>query len=453
MKKAQLLSQPMNFLFALVILGSIMIVGYKSIEFLTEKNCKSKLITMNIDLSEATKLQSSLIGSWKDKTYNLCDLDKLYLVDTSKDVSFSEFKDFPQIVNAIKDKVKKNTFLVEQKEVETELYVPYLDLSSPYFLCLKPRDNKIELTLEGKGAGTRIYPKSGLYDCTFNSTPIELTSKDLKELISDIQEEVNLGGNVIIDANDACLKRKFEESNRSDSTKITITKCKGTFRYIEQIPKCVIQELNKAIQQGKIIFSEPPSILETDPVIMWEFTEAAEEERYYEIKKMIEEKCKSDFKGVGVKGKDKDAKVDVVPDKKITPVPVSLIRALEFDRHHGSLDDDDDHNGGNDITKKVKALDDDIEDIDVNKLLHIEFDEQVRHNGIITVYAKCEPSGLLILKSEGYPIPLGSAPCDVEFKMMNIKIVSPSFSGSVFDITTELPTREVEYDFVDIEKE
>ena len=441
MRKAQLTSEPINFIFALIILGSLVVLGYKSVAFFTEKNCQSKLVKMNIDLSEATKLQSSYIGSRKEKSYNLCDLDKLYIIDSSKDASFAEFKEFPVIINAIKSKINKNTFLVEQKEVKTAFFTPFIDLSSPYFLCLKPRNNKIELMLEGKGASTRIYPKSGLYDCTFNNTPIELTNEDLDELVYDIQNEFNMGDNDVIDSNDACLKRGFEESNTSDKTRVRIRKCKGNFRYIERIPKCAILELNKAMQQGEIIFSEEPSILKSDPILMWEFTGASDEEKYYEIKKRIEESCKAQFKGIALKGKSEDPQVEKRPNKNISQRPVLMQRAIRFDQGHRN---------GKDVTKKLRALDDDEEKISVNRLLHLEFEEQLSNNGIVKVYAKCEPSGLLILTAEDSSTPLGAAQCDEKFRMIDIKIVSPTFIGSVFDITTNLPTREVEYDFVDI---
>ena len=438
-KKGQLTSEPINYIFALIVLGSLVVLGYKSVAFFTEKNCQSKLVKMNIDLSEATKLQASFIGSRKEKSYNLCNLERLYIIDSSKPVSFAEFKDFPVIINALKSKLQKNTFLIEQKEIKTAFYTPFIDLSSPYFLCLKPRNNKIELLLEGKGATTRLYPKSGLYDCTFNNTPIELTNEDLDELIYDIQNEFNMGDNDVIDTNDACLKRGFEESNISEKTKVRIRKCKGNFRYVERIPKCAIQELNRAIAEGEVIFSEPPSILKSDPIIMWEFTQG-DEEKYYEIKKRIEESCKAQFKGVALKGKGEDPQVEKKPNKNISQRPVLLQRAIRFDIGHRN---------GRDVTKDARALDDDEVDINVNRILHLEFEEQLKNNGIVKVYARCEPSGLLILTGED-SVPLGSAQCDERFSMIDIKIVSPTFIGSVFDISTTLPTREVEYDFVDI---
>ena len=174
MKKAQLQSQPLNFLFALVILASIVVIGYKAINFFSNKSCEAKLIDMEVDLSDSAQLQATFTGSIRDKLYFLCDFDKLYIIDSQKDVSFAEFKDFPQIVNALKDKTLKNTFLIDNKEVAQDLYVAYLDLGAPYYLCLRPRNNRIELVLEGKGAGTKVSPKTGLYDCTFNNTPIEL---------------------------------------------------------------------------------------------------------------------------------------------------------------------------------------------------------------------------------------------------------------------------------------
>lgn len=443
MRKAQLMSQPMNFIFALVILGSIAIIGYKAVSFFTDKGCDSKLLSMQIDLSEATQQQASFTGSRKEKTYGLCDLERLYLIDASKDVSFSEFQEYPTIVNALKGKLQKNMFLVEQRQVAKDLYIPNLDLGTPYYLCLRPRNNKVELVLEGKGSGTRVYPKSGLYDCTFNATPIELTSQDLDELLADIQSEINIGDNEVIDPNDACLSRSIVESNTSDRTRVTIRKCQGNFRFVEQIPKCAVEELKRSMERGDIIFSEPPSILEADPLIMWEFSGSGDEEKYYEIKKRIEESCKTQFKGVGVKGKKEDAGVNRKPGKNVSQRPIDLRVAYITDIGHQRSED---------ALDKVMAQDDDEESVDVNELLHVEFEKGLGNRAAVRVYARCEPSGIIYLGSEKLGTLLATASCDDKFRMIELTINARDFSGNVFDLGTTLPVRKVEYDYVDIKK-
>ena len=145
-----------------------------------------------------------------------------------------------------------------------------------------------------------------------------------------------------------------------------------------------------------------------------------------------------------MKGKKEDAGVNRKPGKNVSQRPIDLKEAFRVNIVG--------HQSKGNALDKVRAQDDNEENVDVNELLHVEFEKGLGNRATVRIYARCEPAGVIYLGSEKLGTLLATASCDDKFRMIELTINARDFSGNVFDLGTTLPVRKVEYDYVDIKK-
>ena len=157
-KRGQLSGNVFIYIFAIIVVALILILGYKYIFTTKENIVKTDLILLKNKLTSDIEAISSDFGSSKKVSYSIPDQAELCLFDLDKKDEIisnlpSNFN--PLIKDSIESDVKKNAFVVSDSIFET-YYIGDLEINDPYFICLKPVAGKISFVVEGKGNKTLI---------------------------------------------------------------------------------------------------------------------------------------------------------------------------------------------------------------------------------------------------------------------------------------------------------
>jgi hypothetical protein len=181
-------------------------------------------------------------------------------------------------------------------------------LDFPYYECYQAINKKIKITLESKKDKIRLINDDERYSCnSLNRLPLELKNEDINALLKEISDNyVELSQSDILNAEkirQCNLTRNFQEG--ADKTTIVITNKNCDATLYEKIPKCAVESLKDALASGLIHFSDDAkmSILNNDPLVMWDFS-ASDKDYSYTIKKLLEEPCKREFKALATTRKD-----------------------------------------------------------------------------------------------------------------------------------------------------
>ena len=157
-KRGQLSGNVFIYMFAIIVIALILILGYKYILTTKESIVKTDLILLKNKLSSDIEAISSDFGSSKKVSYSIPDQAELCLFDLDKNNEIlnnlpSNFN--PLIKDSIESNVKKNTFVFNEVIFES-YYIGNIEINEPYFICLKPAAGKISFVVEGKGNKTLI---------------------------------------------------------------------------------------------------------------------------------------------------------------------------------------------------------------------------------------------------------------------------------------------------------
>ncbi len=155
-KKAQISSQVFVYILAAVIVGIILMVGYKAISTIIGFTSKVPVEDFIMDFDSSIHRVSRSYGSVKKFEFTLPEkFDEVCFIDSmNKDNKFEISPDSAEnewIRDIITDNVKENVFLLKQGAIKNEkkIYVDDLDVASDY-LCIK-NQGLMELWLEGTG--------------------------------------------------------------------------------------------------------------------------------------------------------------------------------------------------------------------------------------------------------------------------------------------------------------
>jgi len=151
---------------AAIIIGVIVLVGYKAIDYFIGLGREAKIKTAFTDFASQVEITSKKYGS--QVTYTFSDIPPEYtaicFVDSRNEEGVysdaaktsSAIYDYPLIRTNVQNDIKENVYLMSQKNIEYEVEVPKLDIpNSDDFICID-NDKKIEVILKGTGRKTSL---------------------------------------------------------------------------------------------------------------------------------------------------------------------------------------------------------------------------------------------------------------------------------------------------------
>jgi len=157
-KRGQLSGNVFIYIFTIIVIALILILGYKYILTTKENIVKTDLILLKNKLSSDIEGISSDFGSSKKVSYSIPDQAELCLLDLDKkdEIISNLGQNFNLLIkDSIENNVKKNTFVFNEDIFES-YYIGEIEINDPYFICLKPVAGKISFVVEGKGNKTLI---------------------------------------------------------------------------------------------------------------------------------------------------------------------------------------------------------------------------------------------------------------------------------------------------------
>ena len=140
------------YIFAIIVIGLILILGFKYILSTKENIVRTDFILLKNRITSDIKAISSDFGSSKKVSYSMPQQAELCLFDLDKEELINNLpRNFnPLVKDSIENNVKKNAFVLGQDIFEI-YYVGDIEINEPYFICLKPIAGKVSFVIEGKG--------------------------------------------------------------------------------------------------------------------------------------------------------------------------------------------------------------------------------------------------------------------------------------------------------------
>ena len=154
-RKAQIIGEVLKY--ALVGFFSVIIVvaGYKLINLVGGRACKTEIAKFEIDLRGIDK--NLRAGEKELQTHYMpCRADAVYFFDLNKTINPDDFRNIPLIRDSLRSKANNNVFVIENGDVKRSFYAGDLEIMPPNYLCFAPKFGKISFFAEGTGASAKI---------------------------------------------------------------------------------------------------------------------------------------------------------------------------------------------------------------------------------------------------------------------------------------------------------
>ncbi|MBI2655949.1 hypothetical protein HYX06_06020 [Candidatus Woesearchaeota archaeon] len=308
-KKGEIYSSVIKYILMAFFSLVVLVAGFKGVTFIRDRACNAELANFEIELSGIDK--ELRFGAKEQKDFRIpCKTSQIYFFDLGKKINPNDFNSLPLIKNAIATNSSKNVFIVDRGKVKKSFYAGNIEAIYPYYMCLKPKFDRVSFFAEGKGQSALLTGACGQPDCTL--IPINITETEAQRII---QEAVysQLGcdkckydyalENIKSTKQKVELFRRFIICNGITKVEIMIRPEKGAkvenFRYYEYIPKECIDDLSSYIRELEL--EDNVIVQENDPLIVWHFDEIEEETVLsYELAKEFGESCKKIIEGLGV---------------------------------------------------------------------------------------------------------------------------------------------------------
>ena len=154
-KKSQIQSQVFVYVLALVIMGMILLYGYKSISTMREKGEQIDLLTFKTDLADEISKMSSDYGSARIITLKSpAGFSEVCFIDLEKNPSEDIRTTHPLVYESWIDDTA-NVFLIKDLAEEFQLIEennkPLIQIKNPGYVCIQVINNRVSLRLEGIG--------------------------------------------------------------------------------------------------------------------------------------------------------------------------------------------------------------------------------------------------------------------------------------------------------------
>lgn len=309
-----------------VVSVSVLVMGYKMIDVVKERSCKTELAKFEIDLRGIDK--SLRFGAKELQTYDApCNADRIYFFNLNKEANADDFKEIPLIMDSLKTSASSNVFVVRENEVKRSFYAGNLEMVYPYNICFVPKFGKISFFLEGAGQSAKIASSCEQPECTY--IPIDIGEEEAKAIIkeaidfgcgncpSDLGKEL---GKISATRQNVELFRKFTFCDGITNVEITIRPKKNAevkdFRFYEFIPKECIDDLNSYLAEN----IEGNAEVRGDPLIMWQFSSIKEEQKiFYKLNAEMSDECKKSIQGLGIAQFVEAEKTQAQPKENTAP--------------------------------------------------------------------------------------------------------------------------------------
>ena len=295
-KKGQIQSNVFMIIITILIFSIILLFGFTAIKNIDKKKCEMDYLDFIKEWTD--KLPMIAYDEKINENFIMpCEINKIILVDKRVDEPLIGLKNYPLINNELKEN-SANVFLLKDDYLKKSFDIENLKIKFPYFECYNTNNKNLEIIFYNDGS-INTMSKDPKYDCfIMDEFSMELKEDDLNEIINEISKDyITIKKEDLINITQCNFTRKFENDN--DTTKIIITNNGCNFRVFEKIPKCAVTSIQTAISSGLLTYGNiNPSIINDDPLMMWDFDQS-EDEAYYEIKRLIDESCKKEFKAIG----------------------------------------------------------------------------------------------------------------------------------------------------------
>lgn len=318
-KRSQIYGQVFIYVLAVLIAGMILLFGIKAVNDITNRQCKIEYPVFIRELMSTTAEMKH--GDMKIKEFNMpCKTNKFIFVDSEAEESLAGLSTYP-IINDALESGTANVFILDKSEIKESFRMDNLKIGFPYYKCYKSINEKISIRFESDGEKLSLEAGDN-FKCSFSGPiSIELNEEDLNQIINEIADEF-MDISEYLDIGECNIQRKIED--KDGETHITITKNQDCeFTFFEKIPKCALGSIQDAIDSGLLEIEGDITILNDDPLMMWDF-ELGDENSTYIIKKLIIEGCKEEFVGLPVRKME----IDTIVDNQIAAVSDITVRDI-----------------------------------------------------------------------------------------------------------------------------
>ncbi|MBU0471771.1 MAG: hypothetical protein KKF89_05205 [Nanoarchaeota archaeon] len=151
------IQQVFIYILTIVIVGIILLIGYRSIIGLTEKSCQVERTTFETNL-ESFILKYTSYGSLHKETMSApCSYSQICFVDAEAISKKETLINAPKIIgNSVKEGIEQNVFLVKKDFVEPITFMTEIEVENNFFVCINNTNGKFYIKFEGLGKTTAI---------------------------------------------------------------------------------------------------------------------------------------------------------------------------------------------------------------------------------------------------------------------------------------------------------
>lgn len=294
-RKSQIEGEVLKYAIIAIAVLLLLILSYKGIVSIQDKNCKSELTLFKIDLEESIKSLSSQQGSMDKKMYDVpCGAEKIFFASKNHVFNYSKLANYPIVKNSLETGGNDNIFLIKRGQLLLSSFVEELEVNRPFLLCLTPKGNKFVFYIEGQSpySTVRFINKNDTCpDIGFDYSVVEEVPETPEEIIltkstalcEDTDSLGKLGKRIFPGLDIDTLKLQFKQKCDSskdkydidvsikkigENSKVTIKinayNDLNKFGLIQLIEKSCLDEL----EEDKFEAGNPDYLI-TDPIMMW----------------------------------------------------------------------------------------------------------------------------------------------------------------------------------------
>jgi hypothetical protein len=159
-KKSQIQTQIFVYVLATIIIGAILLYGYRSIFMMREKGEQIDLISFKSEVQEEIIKMSNDYGSSRILKFRTpSSFQEVCFIDLSKNPNPEIKTDHPLVYESWSDQTS-NLFLIDELAKEFLLVqqneIPLIEIDGKGYLCLPTLNNNIEVRLEGIGGKAKL---------------------------------------------------------------------------------------------------------------------------------------------------------------------------------------------------------------------------------------------------------------------------------------------------------
>lgn len=198
-KKGQISSKVFIYIIMIIVVSTVLLLGYRTVMSLKEKGELTGLIQLKTSLKRDINSLSDEYGSAKVSVYNLpTTIGRVCVVDLEQiqvrgKISAGLKANWPIIADQIESGTEHNLFLFNKQGVYADsLNIGDLNIGGPGWICYRNEQGKFIMELEGTSTGAGLLEDfSDLAE--FGEEPIELSIEDILnlQLILDTTESLD----------------------------------------------------------------------------------------------------------------------------------------------------------------------------------------------------------------------------------------------------------------------